>query len=325
MYAFSADMSTIRQKETPKAESLQEQRLKISLKAGCARHAEWESNTSRKRNKDSKHPQNIAILRTEGQKFTRPTLLFTDIKKKQKHKKEKNISLRGWENIEIHDVCSELSGKIINIIDMEQTNIGEITTLSSEDGKKQIEERIFNIRGKQVMIDKDLALLYGVETKRLNEQVKRNIERFPEDFMFQLTQEECLRSQIATLNQAQGKHLKYLPFAFTENGIAMLSSVLRSETAIAVNIKIMRTFTKIRKSVPQDSNLLNRVELIEYNQSDMRKLFLETNIEHIILFASRIVPQKQAPFSVSMLPNGGSRSKTAIVTEKPADSSVTMT
>ena len=126
------------------------------------------------------------------------------------------------------------------------------------------------------MIDKDLALLYGVETKRLNEQVKRNIERFPGDFMFQLTLEECLRSQIATLNQAQGKHLKYLPFAFTENGIAMLSSVLRSETAIAVNIKIMRTFTKIRKSVPQDSNLLNRVELIEYNQSDMRKLLLET-------------------------------------------------
>ena len=159
---------------------------------------------------------------------------------------------------------------------MGQTDIREIAALSSEEGKTQIEERIFNIRGKQVMIDKDLALLYGVETKRLNEQVKRNIERFPEDFMFQLTLEECLRSQIATLNQAQGKHLKYLPFAFTENGIAMLSSGLRSETAIAVNIKIMRTFTKIRKSVHQDSNLLNRVELIEYNQSDMRKLLLET-------------------------------------------------
>ena len=95
------------------------------------------------------------------------------------------------------------------------------------------------------MIDKDLALLYGVETKRLNEQVKRNIERFPKDFMFQLTREECLRSQIATLNPTQGKHLKYLPYAFTENGIAMLSSVLRSETAIAVNIKIMRTFTQM--------------------------------------------------------------------------------
>ena len=85
----------------------------------------------------------------------------------------------------------------------------------------KIEERIFSIRGKQVMIDKDLARLYGVETKRLNEQVKRNIERFPEDYMFQLTPEEYLRSQIATLNSAQGQHLKYLPYAFTEYGIAM--------------------------------------------------------------------------------------------------------
>ena len=108
----------------------------------------------------------------------------------------------------------------------------EITTEQlGIDVSTKIEERIFTIRGKQVMIDKDLALLYGVETKRLNEQVKRNIERFPEDFMFQLTMEECLRSQFATLNPAQGRHLKYLPYAFTENGIAMLSSVLRSETA----------------------------------------------------------------------------------------------
>lgn len=150
----------------------------------------------------------------------------------------------------------------------------------------KIEERIFTIRGKQVMIDKDLALLYGVETKRLNEQVKRNIERFPEDFMFQLTMEECLRSQIATLNQAQGQHLKYLPYAFTENGIAMLSSVLRSETAIAVNIKIMRTFSQIRKSVYKDSNLSNRVELIEYNMSDMRRLLIETTDKVDSIFES---------------------------------------
>lgn len=100
---------------------------------------------------------------------------------------------------------------------------------------------IYTIRGKKVMIDRDLAALYGVETKRLNEQVRRNIKRFPEDFMFQLSKEECLRSQIATLNTTQGKHLKYLPYAFTENGIAMLSSVLRSEVAIEVNIRIMRT------------------------------------------------------------------------------------
>lgn len=150
----------------------------------------------------------------------------------------------------------------------------------------KIEERIFTIRGKQVMIDKNLALLYGVETKRLNEQVKRNIERFPEDFMFQLTMEECLRSQFATLNQAQGQHLKYLPYAFTENGIAMLSSVLRSETAIAVNIKIMRTFSQIRKSVYKDSNLSNRVELIEYNMSDMRRLLIETTDKVDSIFES---------------------------------------
>ena len=150
----------------------------------------------------------------------------------------------------------------------------------------KIEERIFSIRGRQVMIDKDLALLYGVETKRLNEQVKRNIERFPEDFMFQLTHEECLRSQIATLNIKQGQNIKYLPYAFTENGIAMLSSVLRSETAIAVNIRIMRTFTHIRKSVYKETNLLNRVELIEYNQSDMRKLLEETTNKVDSIFKS---------------------------------------
>lgn len=144
------------------------------------------------------------------------------------------------------------------------------------ENRTSIEERIFSIRGKQVMIDRDLAMLYGVETKRLNEQVKRNIERFPEDFMFQLTYEECSRSQIATLNIKQGQNIKYLPYAFTENGIAMLSSVLRSETAIAVNIRIMRTFTKIRKSVCQNSDLQNRVELIEYNQADMRRLLIET-------------------------------------------------
>ena len=101
---------------------------------------------------------------------------------------------------------------------------------------ENIESLIREIRGQQVMLDRDLAVLYGVETKRLNEQVKRNIKRFPEDFMFQLTKEECLRSQIATLNEGRGQHLKYMPYVFTENGIAMLSSVLRSETAIEVNI-----------------------------------------------------------------------------------------
>jgi hypothetical protein len=92
-------------------------------------------------------------------------------------------------------------------------------------GVDNIEPLIKIIRGQQVMLDRDLTTLYDVETKRLNEQVKRNIKRFPEDFMFQLTKEECLRSQIATLNEGRGQHLKYMPYVFTENGVAMLSSV----------------------------------------------------------------------------------------------------
>ena len=87
----------------------------------------------------------------------------------------------------------------------------EIIIHQNEDEKTRIDERIFNIRGVQIMIDKDLAALYGVETKQLNRAVKRNIERFPEDFMFQLTKEECLRCQIGTLNGKRGEHLKYMP------------------------------------------------------------------------------------------------------------------
>lgn len=112
-----------------------------------------------------------------------------------------------------------------------------------------IRTRIYNVRGKNVMIDKDLAVLYGVETKRINEQVRRNKERFPEDFMFQLTKEECSRSQFATLNVKQGENIKYMPYAFTELGVAMLSSVLRSPIAIQVNINIMRAFVEMRERI----------------------------------------------------------------------------
>ena len=100
-----------------------------------------------------------------------------------------------------------------------------------------IEKKIYLIRGHKVMLDSDLAKLYGVSVKVLNQGVKRNINRFPEDFMFQLTKEEydSLRSQIVTLKKGRGKHRKYLPYVFTEQGVAMLSSVLRSERAIQVN------------------------------------------------------------------------------------------
>ena len=104
--------------------------------------------------------------------------------------------------------------------------------ITEDSSDRKIEHLIINARGCQVMLDRDLASLYGVETKVLNQAVKRNIERFPDDFRFQLTKDECLRSQIVTF--------KYLPYAFTENGIAMLSSVLRSQTAIEMNIRIMR-------------------------------------------------------------------------------------
>lgn len=95
-----------------------------------------------------------------------------------------------------------------------------------------IEPLIKVVRGQQVMLDKDLAMLYGVEAKVLNQAVKRNVERFPDDFRFQLTKEECLRSQIVTLNEKQGQHLKYMPYAFTEQGVAMLSSVRTNNSCI---------------------------------------------------------------------------------------------
>jgi len=147
----------------------------------------------------------------------------------------------------------------------------EIIIHQNEDEKTRIDERIFNIRGVQIMIDKDLAALYGVETKQLNRAVKRNIERFPEDFMFQLTKEECLRCQIGTLNPGQGQHMKYLPYAFTEYGIAMISGVLRSETAIAANIRIMRTFANMRKMIAHDNNVIRRIEILEYHHLEMNQ------------------------------------------------------
>lgn len=138
-------------------------------------------------------------------------------------------------------------------------------------GVDNIEPLIKIIRGQQVMFDRDLATLYGVETKRLNEQVKRNIKRFPEDFMFQLTKDKCLRSQIATLNEGRGQHLKYMPYVFTENGVAMLSSVLRSDTAIKMNIRIMRVFTSMRHFLQNNAEVFQRLSTMEYHQLEMQQ------------------------------------------------------
>ena len=139
---------------------------------------------------------------------------------------------------------------------------------------ESITNKIYFIRGQcqssaltyadNVMIDRDLAKLYGVETKRLKEQVRRNISRFPEDFMFELSEgeEELLRSQNATL-KGKGRHSKYLSFVFTEQGVAMLSSVLKSKRAIDVNIAIMRAFVKMRKVLAANKEFSEKLKIIE--------------------------------------------------------------
>ena len=158
-----------------------------------------------------------------------------------------------------------------------------------------IERKIFLIRGNKVMLDRDLAELYGVPTKVLNQAVKRNIKRFPGDFMFQLTQIEkdevvanCdylralrfspqfvirSRSQIVTLKR--GQNIKYLPYVFTEQGVAMLSSVLNSERAILVNIQIMRAFTKLREMLLTHKDLAKKIEEMERKYDQQFKVVFD--------------------------------------------------
>jgi hypothetical protein len=128
-----------------------------------------------------------------------------------------------------------------------------------------IVQKILLIRGEKVILDSDLAILYRVSTKALNQQVRRNPGRFPSDFMFQLTKDEydLLRSQIVTLKKGSGHHRKYLPYAFTEQGVAMLSSVLNSERAILVNVEIIRAFVKLREILATHKDLARKLEELE--------------------------------------------------------------
>jgi hypothetical protein len=125
--------------------------------------------------------------------------------------------------------------------------------------------RIYLIRAHKVMIDRDLAQLYGVETKQLKRQVRRNIDRFPEDFMFELSAEEFQewRSQFGASNEGDKMGLRYAPYVFTEQGVAMLSSVLNSERAIKVNIQIMRIYTKMREMLMTNQEILLKLEQLE--------------------------------------------------------------
>jgi len=130
---------------------------------------------------------------------------------------------------------------------------------------EMIEKKIYLIRGHKVMLDSDLAELYGVATKVLLQAVKRNLNRFPEDFMFILKYQDvaALRSQIVTLKKGRGEHRKYLPYVFTEQGVAMLSSVLNSERAVQVNIAIMRAFVKLREMLSTNKELALKLAQLE--------------------------------------------------------------
>ena len=168
-----------------------------------------------------------------------------------------------------------------------------------------IENKIYEIRGQKVMLDFDLAEMYGVETKRLKEQVRRNIERFPVEFMFELTKEEVQfsRSQFATLKTGQGHNIKYLPFAFTEYGIVMLSSVLKSKTAVEVNINIIRAFVRMRQyllsSVPPKEleELKQRIEYLEEDITSDRESYKKQFDDLFNAFAkiNAIIQSKQTP------------------------------
>ncbi len=150
--------------------------------------------------------------------------------------------------------------------------------------------KIYFIRNQKVMLDSDLADLYNVETKQLKRQVNRNIDRFPTDFMFELTQPEfdALRSQIGTLKR--GQHPKYLPMVFTEHGVLMLSSVLNSKQAIIVNIQIMRIFTRVRQMLADNTELRLEIEKIKKKLDNHDK-----NMEIVFQYLDELIDKKENP------------------------------
>ena len=163
---------------------------------------------------------------------------------------------------------------------------------------ERVISKIFLIRGNKVMTDKDLAELYEVETKTLNRAVKRNMDRFPSDFMFQLNQKEfnnlrsnsdtsSLRYQIGTIKNERGQHRKYLPYVFTEQGVAMLSGVLNSKKAIQVNIQIIRTFTKLRELLSTNKELRIKIE-------NMEKKY-DTKLTQVFEILKQLIQQKALP------------------------------
>jgi hypothetical protein len=152
--------------------------------------------------------------------------------------------------------------------------------------------KIYVIRGQKVMVDRDLAILYGVETKQLKRQVNRNIERFPKDFMFEMNKEEFenWRSQFGTSNSSDKMGLRYAPYVFTEHGVLMLSSVLNSPKAIQVNIQIMRVFTRIRQALTDNTELRLAIEKLEKKTDNNTK-----NIEVVFQYVDELMEKKENP------------------------------
>ena len=153
-------------------------------------------------------------------------------------------------------------------------------------------EKIYQIRGQKVMLDRHLSELYGIDTKVLKQAVRRNILRFPPDFMFELTKEEelSLRSQVVTLKR--GEHSKYSPFTFTEHGVLMLSSVLKSERAVQVNIRIMRIYTRMREILLSNKDILLKMEQLE-----KKSRLHEQDIQLIFTYLKKLLNPKKIPIS----------------------------
>ncbi len=164
--------------------------------------------------------------------------------------------------------------------------------------------QIYYVRKQKIMLDRDLAKLYGVETKVLNQAVRRNLIRFPVDFMFELTKEEfdSLRSQFVTLKN-QGAHSKYLPLAFTELGVAMLSSVLKSEKAILVNIEIIRIFTRIRRLLSDNTEMRLDIEQIKNAlvKQNSKLTNHDKNIELVFSYLDELIEKKDKPVQVQKI------------------------
>jgi hypothetical protein len=207
----------------------------------------------------------------------------------------------------------------------------------------EIESRIFTIRGLQVMLDRDLAELYGVEVRRLNEQVKRNIDRFPQDFYFQLTKDEfndlILKSQIATSSVHGG--IRKMPYVFTEHGVTMLAAVLRSDTAIKVSVLIVRAFVAIRKALAQIGGVIQRLENVELKQVETDKkvdkilnaleskdtipkrgVFFNGQIFDAYVVANKII--KSAKTSITLIDNYIDESVLTVLAKKSKNVKVTL-